>query len=181
MAFHDSNDGGETEAGPLPDFFGREKWIENLVHRLGRHAGAAVRDTQHDVRPELRAGIHPRDLIVHDDVLRADGERAARGHGVARVDAEIQQDLVELRGVAVHGPQIGRKRGLDVDVSREGLRHDFGEFVHEMLRLNEDPLAFHAAREGEHLLHDASAALAAALDDVEHLLGVGILATLSGK
>ena len=37
-------------------------------------------------------------------------ERAAVGHGVAGVDAEIEQNLVELRGVADDGPEVAAAR-----------------------------------------------------------------------
>ena len=102
-------------------------------------------------------------------------DAAALRHGVARVHAEVEQHLVQLRGIAQHRPKVGRKIRLDVDVARESLRHDLGQLADEMLELEQHALAFHAARKGEHLLDDARAAFRAALDDVQHLQRVLVL------
>ena len=50
-------------------------------------------------------------------VLGADRDRAAVGHRVTRVDAEIQDRQLQLAGVDLDRPQVVGERHLDLDVA----------------------------------------------------------------
>jgi hypothetical protein len=48
--------------------------------------------------------------LVHDDVARAERERAALGHRVARVHGEVDEYLLELAGIREHAPDAPEVR-----------------------------------------------------------------------
>src|SRR5690606_3497116 len=96
VAAHDAEDGGEAEAGALADALGGEERLEDLVEVFGGDADAGVADGQahvvagFDFSGEARVGLGD----FKDAGLKREG--AAGGHGVAGVDGEVEQDLVEL-------------------------------------------------------------------------------------
>ena len=55
-------------------------------------------------------------VLVQRDVARLDQQLAAVGHGVARIDAEIDQGGLELGAVDVDGPQTVGEDELDLDL-----------------------------------------------------------------
>src|SRR5271169_4448724 len=77
---------------------GGEKRIVDAMNVFLRDAAAGVRHRDADVVP----------------VARGDGERASRGHGVFRVEEQVQEDLLQLSGVAEDRRQV-----------RMQLRHNF--------------------------------------------------------
>jgi len=88
---------------------------------LGRliHADAGVRDRQAHVVPGGHA-VAPLDvLVVQRDARRLDAQPAAAGHGVAGVDGEVQEYLLELTGVGVHRAGGGIERRGELDVFAE--------------------------------------------------------------
>ena len=83
---------------------------------VGVHADAAVGDAEQDVRARHHGWMLAGVRFVEDDVARLDGEAAAVGHGVARVDGEVQDHLLELARVGAHGGEIGSERGGELNV-----------------------------------------------------------------
>ena len=74
------------------------------------------------------------------------GEPAAVGHRVAGVDGEVDQHLLDLAGVGLDRPQVGRDASLQLDVLAERA-------AQQLLELGDDVV------EVEHLrLHDFAAA-----------------------
>jgi hypothetical protein len=57
---------------------------------------------------------------------------AAVGHGVAGIDAEVEQDLMDLGGVGVEVEKVGGEFGAEADGAREGFGGDFGDFADEV-------------------------------------------------
>jgi hypothetical protein len=58
--------------------------------------------------------------VVDDDVLGLEGEAPALGHGVARVDREVEHDLLQTHRVDDHGPERGLGDRVDLDPLAEG-------------------------------------------------------------
>ena len=87
----DAVHGCQAQARAFALFLGREERLEQVLSRLGRQARAVVR------HPQPHA-VARRQLIVR---VRGGGERhleadmPARGHGIARVDHQVQQHLLE--------------------------------------------------------------------------------------
>ena len=64
--------------------------------------------------------------VVNAGRSRRHGERAAARHGVARVDGEIHDDVLEVARVGEHGWQILRTLAQQLDVLAQGpAQHDF--------------------------------------------------------
>ena len=61
--------------------------------------------------PDVWAGC------IDDGVLGGNGDAAAVGHGVAGIDGEIEQHLVELGGVAHDRPEDLGDIGLELNRS----------------------------------------------------------------
>lgn len=112
----DAIDHREAKARALAHFLGGEEGLENLVHDLGRNTRAVIGNFHHhhvfcrEFRTAKRCDL----FLV--DVARPDGDLAAVRHGVARIDAEIDEHLLELRQVGLHRPQITAVIDFQLDI-----------------------------------------------------------------
>src|ERR1041385_2619975 len=97
-------------------------------------------------------------MLIDVKIVCCNDERAAAGHRVARVHANIEQHLVQLRRIAFDRPQILWITAAHLDRFWKSLPRDVDHFLDEIARLDQDALALDTAREGEHLLYDARAA-----------------------
>ena len=64
---------------------------------FGVHAGAGVADRHLDVVAGLQPRVRGDADLVELDVAQLDRDLAAARHGVARVDDEVHQNLLDLR------------------------------------------------------------------------------------
>ena len=87
--------------------------------RLLVHAAARVRDRELDVGPGLHGHVARRVLLVELDVGGLDGELASLGHGVAGVDHEVHEHLLDLARVGQRQAEVGREHLHEVDVLAE--------------------------------------------------------------
>jgi hypothetical protein len=96
----DAGGDGEAEAGPLP--LGRVEGLEDVRAGVHRDAGAAVLDLDVDrPLPLARPDHQPRALVAL--------------HRLAAVDAEVEEDLLELRGIGEDGREPCAQIGDDGD------------------------------------------------------------------
>jgi len=107
---------GEAEA--------REEWIERARQHGRGHPYAGVDDGKsHVVTGRHGVGEHvPRrpTRIGRHDVGGLDQQVAAVGHGVARVDDEVEQRALKLVRVAQRRPQALHKPGFNLDRRADG-------------------------------------------------------------
>jgi hypothetical protein len=104
---------GQAEAGALADFLGREEGLEHPLEKLRRNAGAAVLHADHDeVAAETARGARGR-------IGSFDAQRSTAGHGVARIDGEVEQCQLELGDVEFHRPRVR----LDMHLHAHGGAH----------------------------------------------------------
>ncbi|KAF1853937.1 hypothetical protein Lal_00005148 [Lupinus albus] len=109
----------QPQSGALADGLGGEEGIEGLFDHVRRHAGAVVRHAER----HILAGMHvllPRPFMVDPAVAGLDGDPAAARHGVAGVDAEVQQRVFQLRWVDHRRPQPGHADHLHLDARSHG-------------------------------------------------------------
>ena len=102
-------------------------------------------------------------------VLRENGQGAAVGHRVPRVDAEIEQHLMNLRGVAVNRPEVRIDVLLKLNRLGKRLANHFLQVRQKVPELNEFVLALNAASKGKDLLHQLGAAPGAAVEHIKHV------------
>ena len=160
----DAVDGGKTEPRALTELLGRKERLEDLLHDLGRHTGAGVLDLDLHVVGGRHAGIAQPGRFGLGHIARADGDRAAIGHRVARIDHEVHHHLLELHEVGLHRPDallvIDMERDLLADQPLEQHRQivdvgrDFEDLRPQRL----------AAREGKKLPRQSGGPVRALLD-----------------
>ena len=113
---NDSEYGRQSQPRALALLFRGEEGLENAL--LGRfvHAGSGIADRQHHVwprrDPEVLFGIAGIEL----DVLRLDGEVPPAGHGVAGIDHQVHQHLLQVPRVGLHLPEVLPRHRPDRDV-----------------------------------------------------------------
>ncbi len=84
------------------------------------------------LRPRIVADRH--EVVLHVAHLRrgaregADRDRPALCHGIARVDDEIDDNLLELARVGAHGTQIAAMRHIEADIFAEQAFQQAGDF-----------------------------------------------------
>ena len=93
----DAVDRRQAEAGALADILGREERLENLVHDVGAMPVPVSFDLDQHVIAERQTLVLVAGAFVRGDVGGAQREPAAVRHGVACIDREIDDDLLELR------------------------------------------------------------------------------------
>ena len=95
---------------------------------------------------------------------RADGELAAVRHGVAGIDGEIDDDLLELMEVGLDRPQIARLIERQLDILAEQAREQDGQFRQHIAELKHLRAQGLLAREGKQLTHEPGGAVRVLLD-----------------
>jgi hypothetical protein len=130
VAGDDSVNDGKTQASALPDGLGGKESIEDAVERSAVHTTAIVADGQANVT----AFAHLRDGEAVRGQERAAVQAQGNGsglvaNGVRGVGGEVDDDLVELRGIEGHQREIRGERTIDVDGSRESGTNKFESFL----------------------------------------------------
>src|SRR5260221_4187009 len=157
VALHDRHGRGEPESGAAARLLRREEGIEDPIQDVGAYAGAGVRYSRDAVRARLASEVHGLIRAIGYDVLEVHGERAAVGHGIARIDAEIEKDLMHLRRIAGDGPEIRRRKELHRQRFRERIPEHSQQLLHEVHGIDRNALSLHAAGKAEHLLDQVCA------------------------
>ena len=109
-------DHAQPETGAATRLLGREQGLEGSLQNFRRHAMAGIRDRHHDERVSGRPGISVPALACGRD-----GERAAAGHGVARIEGEVQKRILQMGGVDPCLTAILGEPRLEPDVLAQGV------------------------------------------------------------
>ena len=139
---------GQTQSRAFAGFLGREKRVEHSVPNFPGNSRSVVRHGDDHIRSGPGFRVLAGKGFIHHQVFDLNGQFAAIGHGIARVEAEIQQPLLELRRTAGDGPEVHRTTELEFHGFGEGFLYDLFDFVDDMLGIDEDGLVVHAATEG---------------------------------
>ncbi len=113
---HDAVDRGEPEPGPLPHILGREERLEDVLPGLAIHPDARIAHDELGIRARRDLEVSRRGFVVERHALRGDGDRAAFGDRISRVDDQVDEDLVELAGVDQDRADLGTQRHRQPDV-----------------------------------------------------------------
>jgi hypothetical protein len=108
----DSEDRRQPQTGPLSPFLGGKKRLENSALRFSIQADPGVCHREHHVRPRRYVVVSVGIVLVELDIGGLDSELSTLGHGVARVQGKIHDDLFDLAGVGPDVPKtISGQRG----------------------------------------------------------------------
>jgi hypothetical protein len=134
----------QAEAGAAADVLGREERLEHVLQRGLVHAHAGVLDADLHARAERVVGVAV--AGVH-----AQGQHAAPRHGVAGVDAEVEQRLLQLRRLAAD-VQLRLDVELELDVADQRARDEPAEVLDERADVDRGVADAGAAGDAEELV-----------------------------
>ncbi len=105
ILLYDAVDRGQSQPRTFSLRLCRKERIEYPAERLPVHAGAVIGDQQPHKLPRIEPDAIRAVGFAESDVLGSDGDGARSVDRVACIDAQIGQDLVNLRGVHGDGPE----------------------------------------------------------------------------
>src|SRR6185503_7504215 len=104
----------QAEPGTSPESLGREKRFERLREHVLGHSRSGITDGKADkvARWQIETLLRH---TSHIDVGSRNRQAAPGGHGIARVEGQVQDDEFNLRRVRNRGPEIALENRLDPD------------------------------------------------------------------
>ena len=111
-------------------------------------------------------------------VLESKGQLAAGGHGIAGIDGEIEENLMELRVVANDVPEFFGRIDFKLNGLGKSLVHELFDFVGNFPHVQRHAFAFCHAAKGEDLFHQLCAALGAVIQTGQQMREFGIMRLL---
>ena len=135
VQLHDSINGGKAQPDSFADSLGGEKRFKDATQRRLVHARACVADPQ--TNEMARAGLG---MILHISIVdfRAEGaedQSASFGHGVARVDGQVHDQLLHHTRVRHHGRQVRRVIALQRDLFTQQAVQNFRDVSHDFVQI----------------------------------------------
>ncbi len=106
-------------------------------------------------------GFHPVGLnvtLIERQVLRDEVEIASLRHGLPGIDIEVEQYLLDLAPVDLHGPEVQRQLAVDPDFLAGAGKHG-GGFFDDVVEVGRLDVVFSAARKTQQLSGELSAAV----------------------
>ncbi len=146
MTLDDGQAGRQPQPRALAGRLGGEKRLKDLFNDRRRHAEPGVLDPHQHVGARLGLEVEADVVGIQLQVLGRQGDRAASGHSVAGIDAEVEQHLVQLGGVALHRPEPRRRQAAHLDALEEGFTGNLLDFAQQAADGNRQALAVDAAR-----------------------------------
>ena len=160
----DAVDGRQPKPGTGADFLGREEGLEDAPDVLLRDAGAGVHHLDQRIvsgRHQLGAPLHG---LVNGKVGGPDGQRAAAEHGVACVDGEVNDDLIELAGIDPHRTQFAPVLDIELNGLADEPVQQVGKLRQRLGDVQDDRLQGLFARKRKQLAHQVDGAVDVLLD-----------------
>ena len=108
-------------------------------------------------------------FFVEIEIAGFDQELSTGGHGVARVEAEIHQDLLDLRGIGARDAQVFGERHFYFDLFADDFFEQAGGFFHHLVEIDVFGLEDLAARVGEELPRESGGAARLVADFAKEL------------
>ena len=161
---YDAVDGGESEAGAVLPVPGGVEGFEHACEGGFVHAGAGVAHDEGDVAAGgdfVRAGGA---RLSEVGVGGGEGEFSAFGHGLAGVDGEVDDDLLDLDGIGVDGAQFIGGAEVEADILAEETGQDPDHVFEEEVEVEVSGLKYAAAAEGEQLRGEGGGAFCGLAD-----------------
>ena len=141
--------------------------VEGPRDDVGRHASAGIGDAKRQILPRWQVPL-PGRVLVHPLVRGLDRDPPAVRHGVAGIDAEVQQGVLELGRIDLRCPQANHVDGLDRDLRTDCASDEIGYADDEFGDVGGLRIERLSAREGEKAVRQSRGTSGRALsrDDV---------------
>ena len=158
MLLDNAINGGKAHAAGLALLFGGEERLEDAIAGFRVHADAGIGDGKDGIGTGDDVGIEAAVGIVEDGHFGFNGEATAVGHGVACVEAEVHENLLDLGGVGLDRLKMGGGE-FHFDVFVDDLVEETGEAVEGSIQIDGAGLKGLAASEGEKFARKRSGAV----------------------
>ncbi len=141
---------GQSEPGALQSLGGVEG-LEDVGLGIGVHAHAGVADGEHDVVAGLHRGMEAGVVGVEGDVGGLDGQLPAVRHGIAGVDRQVHDDLLDLSGIGLDRADVRARHHDQIDVFADQPGQHFHVFRDHAVQVNDLGSQHLLAAEGQQL------------------------------
>src|SRR6266436_9748146 len=129
VLFHNAVYGGQAESGSFAGFLGGEKGLKDVLDGCRVHAHAGVGNREQNITPGGNKSAVAGEVRSYFNVLSFNDEPSTADHGIPGIQAEIQDHLLELRGIHEGNFEVLRSKNLDVDIGSD----DPAEEIHFFL------------------------------------------------
>ena len=134
-------DDGETQPSAVAGGLRRDERLERASADVLVHAEADVADRQADVAARTRVGVAGRRALAEDRVRCSDDHPAAAGHGLPRVDGQVDEHPLELGGIGFDGPELSTEARLEHDLLAERAAQQAAEAADDLVRSSSSDVA----------------------------------------
>src|SRR5687767_7043194 len=102
MLLYDAIHGSQSQPGAFPDFLGRKKRVENMGDIFRGNAAASVNHAQTHVKASPKFWIQTSVCVFYGFESCSDRKASTLGHGVACINREVHEDLIDHPAVGVN-------------------------------------------------------------------------------
>ena len=106
-------------------------------------------------------------VFVQFHIRRLDGELAPFRHGVAGIDDEVHQDLLDLSGIGLQPPQLLIKDGDEIDILSDETSEHLSQIVHDGIQVDHFRLQHLTPAERQKLSGQCAGLFTGLLDGVQ--------------
>src|SRR5215469_2120491 len=152
--FHDSVDGRKSKPSAAAALFSGEKRFENVRHSLLVHAHTGIGNGEHHVPTGFYRGVLYGIACIEVGVTGFDDKASALRHRVARVDHQVHDDLLDLRGVCFHLTDIFSNARDHLDPLIHQTAQKGIEIQHDLVQIENFGLQNLFAAEGKQLAYE---------------------------
>ncbi len=174
VAGHDAVADGEAQPGAAVHFLGREEGLEEAGAYLAVHSHTRVAHFERDVvtggERHVADGAQGRER----DVAQPQGGRPTSRHGIARVEHQVEDELLHLRWIGAHRRNLARVVDRYLHALPNRLLQGTGQRRQKHVELHGDGLRVLAPGEGEQLAGDVGDPSARLPDLIQVGLQLGI-------
>jgi hypothetical protein len=151
MLLDNALDGGQPQAGAAPPFLGGEKRLENAAQIFRGDAGPGIAEGEADELAWGGLGMEAGLGRVNMDGGGADQELAAFGHGVAGVDGQVDQNLLQHPRIGLDGWEARGKIHAQGNILAQNAAEHFADLVDDLVQVGHLQMEFVLAAEGQQL------------------------------
>ena len=153
----------------MPRRLGGEKRLEDTGLGLPVHSAARVAHAQHDVPPRLGGRVLPGKGFIDLNVRGLNDDSSALRHGIASIDCQVHQHLLDLTRVRVDHAQILARHALQFNVLAEQPGQHLLHVIGGLVQIHGYRLQHLPAAEGKQALRQILGRCPCILDLVDHL------------
>jgi len=108
--------------------------------------------------------MFPDEIFVENHVSGLEPQPSAMRHRIARVHAQVHEDLLELSGVRLYRLQVTRQIGVDLDVLSDDPLEHLEQVPDDVVEVQNVQLKDLLPAEGQHLSRQRGAAFRRQMD-----------------